>query len=123
MSNFTDSPEPLHLHGIKYALRDHLRWEIGRQGSGIWLVVPKGYIFDVSVPWWLRWLINPHQRELLLPAALHDFVSIDGWEWQTCAGFWHHALRAMGMHPAKSFLYFLAVSFFTFFRKKTKDRR
>lgn len=123
MSAFTEHPDPLYLQGIKYALRAELRWEIGKRGSGVWLVVPKGHIFDVSVPKPLRWLIDPHQRALLLPSAIHDFTTRNGWEWQTCAGLWHHTLRANRVCPVKAFLFFVAVSFFTFFRKKTKDWR
>lgn len=115
MSAFTEHPMPLHLDGIRYTLVENLRWEIGRKGSGLWLEVPKGYSFDVSVPRALRWLINPHQRALLLPAALHDFTVEDGWEWQTSAGLWHHGLCAMGVHSA--YALFVGVSIFTFFRR------
>lgn len=116
MSDFTNHPEPLHLYDISYVLRAPLRWEIGCKGSGLWLIVPTGFAFDVSVPRGLRWLVNPHDRRLLLAAALHDFTVEQRWEWQTSAALWHHGLRAFGVPSGQAYVLYAAVSIFTFFR-------
>ena len=63
-----------------------LAWEIGVKGSGLWVVVPVGTHFNVSIPWllhwiarvpffprWLRDLFDPHNPKYLKPSALHDY--------------------------------------------------
>ena len=35
--------------------------------------MPAGHVFDLSVPWALRWIVSPHNPKLLRMAAWHDW--------------------------------------------------
>lgn len=71
-----------------------LRWEVGRQGSGLWVTVPAGFRFNSSVPWWLHWLRSPRYRPWLLAACIHDFFLSTGFDKAFAAGEWYRAARA-----------------------------
>ena len=74
-----------------------VRWEVGREESGLRVTVPIGYVFDVSVPVWARWLFDPSDPRYLKAACLHDWLLDDGWYRITAAGVFGAALRADGV--------------------------
>lgn len=85
------------LPGPRFEVRHPVIWEIGRKGSGLWVTVPPGYVFDVSVPPPLRWLFDPADPRYLKAACLHDWLLDDGWYRVTAAGVFGAALRADGV--------------------------
>lgn len=80
-----------------FRLIEPLHWEVGRVGSGLVAIVPAGYLFDVSVPRHLRWLVSPADRRLLLAAAIHDWLLDDNWSANRAAIEFYHGLRAGGV--------------------------
>ena len=60
-----------------YELTRDLVWEVGREGSGWVMRVPKGTLFDISVPRWGEWFLSPHDKRVLPAAALHDQFLIE----------------------------------------------
>lgn len=55
-----------------YVLQSDLCWNVGKKDSGYLLELPLGTTFDISIPRLFEWLLNPHDRRVLLAAALHD---------------------------------------------------
>lgn len=103
--------------GIRYRLGRTLRWEIGKEGSGWLLVVPQGFVFDSSVPRFLRWLISPHHRPWLLAAAVHDRLLLEGHDWAFAAGEWYRAARALEPRSWKVPLAYLFVAAWAVLRR------
>ena len=83
------------LDGKAYRLSSPLQWEIGQKGSGWVLVVPAGYVFESSIPWWLTWLISRDHRPWLLAAAIHDRLFDLGYDKAFASGEWLRAVRAV----------------------------
>lgn len=96
----------------EYVLASDLVWEIGGKGSGWFLTVPKGFRFESSIPWFMRWLVSQDHRPWLMAAAVHDYLlefmpppSDDPgkatqllFDRAFCAGEWFRAVRAMKKH-------------------------
>jgi hypothetical protein len=80
MSSYTDLAdwyEP--AGGILFRVVRPVEWEIGRKGSGLWVIVPLNYVFDVSIPALLRWAFDPRDPRYLKAAALFsDALKADG---------------------------------------------
>jgi hypothetical protein len=95
-TNLTNWYRP--LDGIDYATTRSLTWEIGRKGSGSFLTVPPQFAFNVSIPWYLRWWLDPHNPKFHKAAALHDFALEDGWARTSAAAAFSEALRAAGVN-------------------------
>ena len=96
-----------------FELMRPLKWEVGKIGSGLFVTVPKGFRFEVSVPKWLRWLIDRRQRRYLLAAAVHDHLLIDGWSRNRAAIEFYHALKTMQVGPLERFLLAAGVLIWT----------
>lgn len=99
MSSFTDRPigwcEP--HDGIRYAVAIPLEWEELHKGSGEWLIVPKGFVFDVSIPAWAWIAFDPHDTRYRAAACLHDYALHKlGWDRGAAAGMAFDALIADG---------------------------
>lgn len=99
MSAYTDIPADWYEPDDEaYIVRHSLHWEIGKKGSGLWVLVPPGFRFDVSVPSWLQWLVNPHDTRFLKAAALHDWTLVkNGWDRVASAALFHDGLLADGV--------------------------
>ena len=97
------------LPGARWRVVRPVPWEIGRPGSGLWLIVPIGYEFDVSVPWWLRWAVDRRDPRYLKAAALHDWALDDRWDRVSAAAAFADALRADGVGRARRLAMTLAV--------------
>lgn len=87
-----------------FMLLQPLIWEVGRLDSGLVVTVPKGFRFDVTVPKWLRWLIDRRQRRYLLAAAVHDHLLKDGWSRNRAAIEFYHGLKAMDVNRTERVL-------------------
>lgn len=72
MSKFSDFTEFSAISAFDYQLDKKLTWEVGRKGSGFKLEIEKGYRFNLSVPWFLSWILSRHDKRVLLAAAVHD---------------------------------------------------
>lgn len=90
--------------GERWVLLDDLEWQIGREGSGWTLVIPRGFTFDSSIPKWLRWLVSADHRPWLLAACVHDRLLETGFDKAFAAGEWWRAVRAMKDRDNKSWL-------------------
>ena len=98
MSAYTARPEAWWApKGRKYVTLVPLRWEIGAEGSDLWLTVPAGFVFDVSIPRGLGWLADPDDRRYLAAAALHDWCLLDGWDRWAAGSVFRAALEADGV--------------------------
>jgi len=100
--------------GRGYITVKFVRWEIGAIGSGLWLNVPPGFSFDVSVPRALRWLFSPHNPQYLKAAALHDYALSLGWDRVSAAAAFSEALRASGVPRLERLVMVLGVVVFKF---------
>lgn len=99
-----------HAELEKYRVVKPIYWDIFYLGSGLTVHVPAGYDFDVSVPKWLCWLVNPHKVEFLKAACLHDFLLESGSDRVTAAAVFHEALKADGVSLWRRLAMWLAVS-------------
>jgi hypothetical protein len=110
MSAYTSHLGVVHVDGIRYCLTAALPWEIGCKGSGLTVTVPKGFIFDVSIPLPLWWLFDPNDRRTFKAAALHDWLLQDGWSRVTAAAEFNNALTADRVPFWRRLTMFLAVA-------------
>ena len=99
-----------HLGGIEYLTTKPVPWEIGASGSGLVYTVPESEIFDVSIPWFLRWLLDPHNPKYLKAACIHDHMLLSGWDRPTSGAAFHSALRAAGVGSFVRFAMFFSVT-------------
>lgn len=110
MSHYTAGPaiaEP--VDGGKYRLVQSIIWHVG-SATGPVYVVPVGFVFDVSVPWWLTWLFNPDDPHFFKAAALHDRMLSEGWDRITAGAEFHNALKADGVPTWQRLMMWLGVS-------------
>lgn len=98
------------LRGRRYRALAPIRAQLGTPAAGLFLEVPPGFEFDVSVPRGLRWLIDPHDPRFLAAAALHDFALHRlGWPREVAAAPFGHALRVARVSRLKRLAMVLAV--------------
>lgn len=94
----------------KYRTLAPIRAEFGTQAAGLFLEVPAGFVFDVSVPRLARWLVNPHDARFLQAAALHDYALHRlGWSRELAAAPFGLALRNADVSRFKRLASVLAV--------------
>lgn len=110
MSEYTDAIAAEPIGGIMFRLTEPLTWAIGKADSGMEYTVPAGFIFDVSIPVWLRWAFNPTNRHFLKAAALHDHMLFYGWSRIQAAAVFHDALKASGVSVWRRLTMFIAVA-------------
>lgn len=97
-----------------YRVEKPLSWEVGVKGSGLIVTVPKGTVFDVSIPVGLRWLFDPHNPHYLKAAALHDELLRRKWARTTAGAEFHEALKADRVATWRRLVMWLAVSLFKY---------
>ncbi len=100
-----------------YELGCDLIWEIGSVGSGWILEVPKGTKFDISVPRWLEWVQSPHDRRVLLGAAVHDELLLRGQHVIFASGEFYRAIRARETPMLRSWMLFSTTLIWTSVRQ------
>jgi hypothetical protein len=74
-----------------------------------------GFIFNISVPWWLKWLQSRHDPELLRGSAIHDFLLKLGVDPAIAAAHARIIMRVDGASAQKSWRTFFAMLFWTAF--------
>jgi len=109
MSAFTHQKDWSRREGEKYVTVLPLPWEVGVKGSGLWLRVPPGFVFDLSIPRALRWLFDPHAAKFRKPGALHDYALHLGWDRVSAAAAFADALKASGVGRMERLVLVLAV--------------
>lgn len=99
MSEFTDLESwCVPTTGIKWRNIVSVKWEVGTIGSDLWLIVPVGSVFDVSIPRGLRWLLSPNDPRFLKAACLHDYALHElKWDRVSAAAAFSEALRSKGV--------------------------
>lgn len=97
---------------IKYEALEAVIWEVGVKGSGLVVEAPRGTIFDVSIPWVVRFVLDPHDRRFLKAAAIHDVIRLRNWDRVTAGAIFHEALKADGVGKAKRLVMWLTVSLY-----------
>ena len=99
MSEFTDLENWCErTEGVRFVTVKGLGWEIGRKGSGLWIRVPVGFPFDVSIPRWMWFALSPTDPRFLKAACLHDYALYAlGWDRVSSAAAFSEALRASGV--------------------------
>lgn len=102
-----------------YSFRTPLIWEIGYKGSGLIFTVPADAPFDVSVPWYLRWLASPHDKRYHKAASLHDEMLRQGWSRVEAAGPFERALAADGVGTFRRLGMFIIVAIYRSWRDGT----
>lgn len=93
----------------RFKTRAPFRFELGTPYAGMYLEVPEGFIFEVSVPKILHWLVHPRDSRFLEAAALHDFALSLGWPREVAAAPFGHSLRQNDVSRLKRLLVVLAV--------------
>ncbi len=86
-------------------------FELGGEGSGVQIVVPRGYITDgYSMPGALLQAFQPHTARWLQPAILHDWLYDAGLVPRGVADrVLLHAMRAAGVSKPRAFIVYWAV--------------
>ncbi|WP_150524035.1 DUF1353 domain-containing protein [Roseibium sediminis] len=117
MSGFSSFDYFEHVPGTRktYVLTQTLRWHIGCKGSDWLLAVEAGTVFDISVPWTLEWLQSPHDRRVLLAAAIHDELLKRGHDVAFASAEFRRALLARGCSPPRAWALFTATLIWTAF--------
>jgi len=100
-----------------YELECNLIWEIGSVGSGWILEVPKGTRFDISVPRLLEWVQSPHDRRVLLGAAVHDELLLREQHVIFASAEFYRAIRARKTPLARAYTLFVLTLLWTSIRR------
>lgn len=87
------------VSGIDYITNVPKKWELLKKGSGIWITVPKGFVFQSSVPRLLWWVFDPHDPVYLWAACLHDWLLKFGARPASAAAAWYDG--ALSCHAPK----------------------
>lgn len=120
MSSFSKFDKFSLVEGTKYIIDEDLYWDIGIKNSGWKLLLPKGFQFDMSVPSYLHWALDPHDRKILMAAAVHDKLLIDGHDAAFASSEFRRACIARGVGNDFAWALFLVTFFWTFkYKNKT----
>lgn len=100
-----------------YQLNGSICWEVGALDSGWELTIPEGTIFDISVPRALEWIQNPHDRAVLLAAAVHDELLKHGHDVAFASSEFRRAAMSRGCSTRRAWLLFTTTLLWTAIRK------
>jgi hypothetical protein len=117
MSEFTQFKDYSKVAGTykTYVLNKDLCWDIGSKNSDWNLIVLTGRTFDISVPRWLEWIQNPHDKAVLLAAAVHDELLRLGHDQAFASVEFRRAAIAGGTRWFKAWLLFFSTLVWTAF--------
>lgn len=94
----------------KWAVVGPLVHEIGKPMSGFWLEVEEGFVSNlVTIPVWLRWLIDRNDPQTARASIIHDYMLAHGFEQRMAAGEFYRALCEDGLPRLKRVAFYLAV--------------
>lgn len=104
-----------HIGGTrkKYRLEEDLLWYVGWYKSPFKLVIPKGFVVDVSAPRFLEWAIDVHNVDLLAAAAVHDYLLEEGEDYAFASAEFRRALKARGRGEFESWIFFASTLLWT----------
>lgn len=98
-----------HLEGIDYELTNSIEWELLHKEVDTAVIVPQGFIFNVSIPFWVRWVFSPHNPKYLKAACLHDYLLKRKHSKALAAAVFYDALKADNVTTWRRWIMFLAV--------------
>jgi len=98
----------------RYRTTEQIVWHIGFKGNPNKEIVPVGFEFDLSVPWYMGWLFDRHNPKYLKAAAIHDYLLHIGYDRVSAAGAFNHGLKSTGVKYPTRFIMTLAVALFKF---------
>lgn len=107
---WTWQPGWVRLEGRRYRLIDELTWAVGHRDSGLLVSIPEGFLFDVSVPRPLQWIVSPSDIRHLKASALHDWMLSEGWPRMTATAEMYSALAADGVPRWRRVLMWIGVT-------------
>lgn len=103
------------IGGIRYVTTAEIDWGLFSQHSERRLQIAPGRVFDVSVPWYLRWFFDPFDPRYRLAGLIHDVLLEEAKATRIRAGGeFHDALRAGGTPAWRALIMWLAVSVFRY---------
>lgn len=132
MSAFTKFASWRHFGDTDYRLTADLKWYVGKANSGLNIIVPAGFPFNVSIPLLIAATFNfaairfvcillfghplfdPNDRRYLPAAALHDWWLAKGWDRVEGGAVFRTALLACGVGRVETFLMWMAVSLYKY---------
>jgi hypothetical protein len=97
-----------------YILEKKIFWDVGFKGNKNKEIVPAGFIFNVSIPWYLQWLFDRHNPQYFIASALHDYLLKIGYDRVSAAGAFNYGLLARKVPYATRFIMTLGVALFKF---------
>jgi Protein of unknown function (DUF1353) len=110
MSHYTDASGWFAPHPGGFISEAALPWELGRRGSGLWVTVPAGFVFDMSIPRALHWAFDPRDGRYMKAAALHDYaLQARGFDRVSSAALFSSALAADRVPAWQNLFFTLSV--------------
>ena len=97
----------------RYQLDAPLCWDIGAKGSGWQFTIPKGTVFDITIPWFVRWAISPHDTRILPAAAVHDELLKQNFGPAFASAEFFRAAKARGCNTLWSWTLFISTLIWT----------
>ena len=102
-----------------YVTTQEVPWEVGKEGSGLFIHIPKGFEFESSVPKWLpKFIMDPDDPRFLPAAMIHDCMLRRGFGAISSGAEWYRAARFEGVSKWGAFIRVLPVLIFTISRRK-----
>lgn len=95
-----------------------LVWEIGAKGSAWHLNIKPGTTFDISVPLWMEWALDPHDRRILLAALVHDELLRQGHDVAFASSEFRRAAIARGASKWMAWTLFTTTLVWTAFKRR-----
>lgn len=96
-----------------YRLDAPLVWHVGAKDSGWELVIPTGTTFDITLPFYARPFLSPHDPQVLPAAAVHDELLKRGFDPAFAAAEFRRALKARGSSSLWGWTLFAATLLWT----------
>ena len=107
----------------KYRLDAPLLWRVGSKQSAWVLEVAPGTIFDITVPWYARPFLSPHDRQVLPAAAVHDELLRRQHDPAFASAEFRRAAKARGCSTLWSWTLFLSTLIWTASRRQDHEQR
>ena len=105
MSAFAKWGGHLDIEGTDDYLTQSLgRWEVGKLGSGLYIDIPAGFRFNLSIPGSLTAFQCRHDPRALNGAALHDWLVYKGYRLDFAAAEMRAAWRACGIGAQRAWV-------------------
>lgn len=123
-SNFVSFTDYQRVPGTrkKYVLNSDLYWDIGKKGSSWSLEIKKGTTFDISVPRLLEFIQSPHDKEVLLGAAIHDELLKRDFDVPFASSEFRRSCIARGSNSAKAWMLFYTTLGYTAINRYIKRK-